>query len=150
MRTHRGWSRLIGSTIALAIVTACGQATLQQGSSKSALRATGESPSFSNEAGRVRGEELVRTGGNSLYDALVRARPQFLRGTGLPNPRGEFNPPSVRLNGVRLGTPDELRLVQVGVVTDVRYLRPVAAANVYGGTCDCLGGVIEVTTRSKQ
>ena len=151
MRTHRGSPRLVGSTLALAMVTACGQATLQQGSSPSALRVTGDSPvAFNNEAGRVRGEELVRTNGSSLYEALVRARPQFLRGTGIPNPRGDVNPPSVRLNGVRLGTPEELKLVQVGVVTDVRYLRPVAAANVYGVTCDCPGGVIEVTARSKQ
>jgi hypothetical protein len=92
-------------------------------------------------------DELARTGVTTLYDALQRVRPDFLRGSGLTNARGETSLPSVRLNGVRAGALDILKLIQVAEVVDVRYRRPVTALTMYGSTCDCIGGVIEVTTR---
>ena len=92
-------------------------------------------------------DELTRTGVTTLYEALERVRPDFLRGSGPTSARGETSLPSVRLNGVRAGATDILKLIQVAEVVDVRYRRPVTALTMYGSTCDCTGGVIEVTTR---
>jgi hypothetical protein len=129
MLTHPVSSRLIVALLAT-LTTACASANLQQGRVAPPV-----------------GEELQRTGATSLYDALQRVRPDFLRGSGPTSARGEISLPSVRLNGVRVGAPDVLRLILVAEVVDVRYRRPVTALTMYGSTCDCIGGVIEVTTR---
>ena len=146
MFTHRSISHLVSPILALFLM-ACNRAALQPGTSSLRIDSP---PSVAPEAGRVRAEELIRTGGTTLYEALVRARPDYLRGAVRPNVRGETGSPSVRLNGMRVGTPDVLRLVQVAEVIDVRYWRPVTALTMYGATCDCLGGVIEVTTRRER
>lgn len=147
MLPPRSFSRFTAS-LAMLGATACASAGLQEGRSSSAIHATGDSSRSSLiEAGRVRADELGRVGVTSLYEALERVRPEFLRGPGIPNPRGEIAGPSVRLNGNRVGAPDILKLVQVAEVMDVRYRRPATALTMYGSTCDCIGGVIEVTTR---
>jgi hypothetical protein len=148
MLTLRVTARLIVASFATLTATACASARLKEGRVSSPIRALGDSSmSPVVDAGRVRGDELGRAGVISLYEALQRVRPEFLRGPGSPNARGEVSLPSVRLNGLRIGGPDVLKLVQVDEVLDVRYRRPATALTMYGATCDCVGGVIEVTTR---
>lgn len=130
MRTHRNSSRRIVALLATLTATACVSANVHQGRVPPPV-----------------GEELNRTAARTLYEALERVRPDFLRGAGPTNARGEISLPSVRLNGVSVGAPDILKLIQVAEVVDVRYRRPVTALTLYGATCDCIGGVIEVTTR---
>ena len=141
-------SRLIVVLVAALTATACVSARTPEGRSSLSLRAVSDSSHSSIvDAGRVRGDELARAGAVSVYEALERVRPDFLRGPGSPNAHGEVSLPSVRLNGVRVGAPDVLRLVQTAEVLDVRYRRPATALTMFGATCDCVGGVIEVTTR---
>ena len=147
MRPLRIPRRLVVSFTILA-ATACASSHLQEGHSSLPVRTMADSSRSSFfDAGRIRGDELNRAGVISLYEALERVRPDILRGPGSPNAHGEMSRPSVRLNGVRAGAPDVLKLVQVAEVMDVRYRRPAAALTMYGSTCDCVGGVIEVTTR---
>jgi len=135
-------------SLAILAATACASSNLHEGRSSLPVRAIADSSRSSFvDAGRVRGDELNRAGVISLYEALERVRPEMLRGPGSPNAHGEMSRPSVRLNGVRAGAPDVLKLVQVAEVMDVRYRRPATALTMYGSTCDCVGGIIEVTTR---
>ena len=148
MLTLRRFSPIAVAASATLVVAGCASTRLQEGHSSLSVRSLADSSrSSAVDAGRVRGEELGRAGVPSLYEALERLRPEFLRGPGAPNAHGEMSLPSVRLNGVRAGAPDVLKLVQVGEVLDVRYRRPATALTMYGATCDCVGGVIEVTTR---
>ena len=135
-------------SLAILAATACASSNLHEGRSSLPVRAIADSSRSSFvDAGRVRGDELNRAGVISLYEALERVRPEMLRGPGSRNAHGEMSRPSVRLNGVRAGAPDVLKLVQVAEVMDVRYRRPATALTMYGSTCDCVGGIIEVTTR---
>ena len=79
-------------------------------------------------------------------EAIMRFRPEFLRGRaapGLSDPAGAS--PTVYLNGVRQGGADMLRTIPVGAVLEIRYLTPAVGSEQFGRYHN--GGVISVRTR---
>jgi hypothetical protein len=88
--------------------------------------------------------ELGSASVHSAYEAVARFRPDFLKPRRTSsNPNGEF--PVVYVDGRYEGGVDVLRTIPVGVVAEVRYLRPVAANHDLGRFH--AGGVISVRTR---
>ena len=84
---------------------------------------------------------------NNAHEAVLRFRPEFLRGRaapGLTNPQGVA--PVVYLNGVRQGGADMLRTIPARVILEIRYLTPAVASEQFGPYYT--GGVIAVRTRS--
>lgn len=82
----------------------------------------------------------------TVYDAIQRLRPEFLRSRGqvsLENPSASL--PVVYLDDIRLGGPDALRTIRVSDVHEIRYLSASDATTRYG--TGHAGGVIAVTTR---
>ena len=83
---------------------------------------------------------------DNAYEAVVRFRPEFLRGRaapGLADPAGAVA--VVYLNGVRQGAPDLLRTIPARVIVEIRYLTPAVASEQFGPYHT--GGVISVRTR---
>jgi hypothetical protein len=83
---------------------------------------------------------------NDAHEAVLRFRPEFLKGRaapGLGNPQGAA--PVVYLNGVRQGGADMLRTIPARAVLDIRYLTPAVASEQFGPYYT--GGVIAVRTR---
>ena len=83
---------------------------------------------------------------NDALDAVLRFRPQFLKGRqapGLADPSGAA--PVVYLNGVRQGGAEMLRTIPVGAILEIRYLTPVVGSEQFGRFHN--GGVISVRTR---
>lgn len=72
----------------------------------------------------VTSEELATLGVQSLYDAILRLRPEYFR-TSPPTfttPGG--TPTMVYINGSRMGGMEALRTLTTGNVARVNYLRP--------------------------
>ena len=72
----------------------------------------------------VTSEELASLGVQSLYDAILRLRPEYFR-TSPPtftSPGG--TPTMVYINGSRIGGMEALRTLTTGNVAQVKYLRP--------------------------
>ena len=83
---------------------------------------------------------------NDAHEAVLRFRPEFLKGRaapGLGNPQGAA--PVVYLNGVRQGGADMLRTIPARAVLEIRYLTPAVASEQFGPYYT--GGVIAVRTR---
>ena len=102
------------------------------------------------EAGtrRVGEDELRNLADQSLAQALMQLRPDFLR----PNPTGRVSAgavarPSVYIDNVYVGAVDALQVVPVASVMEVALLRPSAAHDRFGAYCVCDAGVLMVTTR---
>ena len=98
--------------------------------------------------GRVGEDELQALPDQSLTQALMRVRPDFLR----PNPVRGSRPgavarPSIYIDNAYVGAVEELQLVPVSVVTEVLLLGPSAAHDRFGASCACDAGVLVVTTR---
>jgi hypothetical protein len=97
---------------------------------------------------RVGADELKPLEDQSLEEALIRLRPNFLRvdpaRAALP---GSATVPSVYIDNSYAGSPDALRLVPVMAVLEVLYLPPSAAHDRFGAYCPCSAGVIVVVTR---
>lgn len=99
-------------------------------------------------ARRVGEDELRSLADQSLAQALMQLRPDFLR----PNPAGHLPGgavarPSVYMDNTYVGAVDALQLVPVAWVTEVVLLRPSAAHDRFGSYCPCDAGVLMVTMR---
>lgn len=82
-------------------------------------------------------EDLAPYQGGSLYDAIDRARRQWMRSRG-------SDPVRVFLDGRELGGTGELRTIQVAAVSRAQYLEPREAQRQHG--LGYSSGVIEVTS----
>jgi len=94
----------------------------------------------------LRAVEIQSAPVDNAYEAVVRFRPEFLRGRaapGLADPAGAVA--VVYLNGVRQGAPDLLRTIPARVIVEIRYLTPAVASEQFGPYHT--GGVISVRTR---
>ena len=83
---------------------------------------------------------------DDAHQAVLRFRPEFLRGRaapGLADPAGAA--PVVYLNGVRQGGADMLRTIPARAILEIRYLTPTVASEQFGPYHT--GGVIAVRTR---
>ena len=86
-------------------------------------------------------QEISTITAQSLYEAIQRLRPEFLRArsTSAPGP-GLY--PVVFVDGIRKGSPDYLRTMNAREVAEVRYLSVQDATTRYG--MDVPAGVLDV------
>jgi hypothetical protein len=77
----------------------------------------------------------------TAYDAVLRLRPTALNPAG-----GRSFLPSVYLDGLRLGGPDELNRLSAVDIIGIEFLTPIEAAAKFGPT-GRNGGAILLTTR---
>ncbi|GMR12682.1 MAG: hypothetical protein BMS9Abin29_0874 [Gemmatimonadota bacterium] len=108
------------------------------------LTATGCASAGGAAGGEGRGntitaEDLADVGNVTLFVAIQRLRPRWLRS------RGGSPLPVVFIDGIRRGGPSELRNMPANSVTQVRFIDGRAATTRYG--IGFGGGAIEVTTR---
>jgi hypothetical protein len=75
----------------------------------------------------------------TLFDVIQQLRPQYLRS------RGAGANPVVYVDGVRRGGIDELRSIDKGTVSEVRYIDGSEATTLYG--TGHMGGAIQVISR---
>lgn len=85
--------------------------------------------------------DLLETNEETLYEAIQRLRPRWLRARGA-NFEGRTLP-QVFVDGSPRGDASVLRQIRVLDVTDVRFLSAIDAATLYG-TLAAAGGVIQV------
>lgn len=98
--------------------------------------------------GRVGEDELNALPNQSLAQALMRVRPDFLRPNAVRGALlGAVARPSIYIDNAYAGTMEELQLVPTSVVTEVLFLAPSAAHDRFGASCACDAGVLVVTTR---
>jgi len=82
----------------------------------------------------VTSEELVRAGDVTLYEALSKLRPAFLRSRGIiPGATTPAAPIQVYIDGMRMGETDHLRQIVAKNVQEVRFLEPQQAIARFGG-----------------
>lgn len=89
-------------------------------------------------------EDLLQTNAPSLYDAIRRLRPRWLRPRGYTS-TGQNEAVPVYRNNVRAGGLDYLVTVQVEAVEEVRYISASDATTRWG--TGHAGGAIEVIMR---
>lgn len=77
----------------------------------------------------------------TAYDAVLRLRPTALNPAGGPSSQ-----PSVYLDGLRLGGPDELNRISAIDLIGIEFLTPIEASAKFGPTGRS-GGAILLTTR---
>ena len=92
----------------------------------------------------VTGAELEETLETTVYDALQRLRPQWLRARGVARTGGNQSV-SVFINRQRMGDVDFLRTLQPDVVREIRFYSGTEATMTFGS--DNTGGVINITRR---
>ena len=85
--------------------------------------------------------ELVQAGDVSVYEALDKLRPQFLRSRSAVGTN--VAPVRVYIGGLQMEGLDHLREVMARAVKEVRYLEPQQANARFGGNNS--GGAIVVT-----
>jgi len=90
---------------------------------------------------------LSSAGSESLYEALVKLRPEWLRVN--PTMRGAAEPTraTAYVDDVYAGELNTLAVVPAAAVIEARYLPPFEARAVFGSACRCPGGVVRVFTR---
>lgn len=93
---------------------------------------------------------LLSVAGETTADAVRQLRPDWLRPNRTPGKAAELVRPSVYIDGVYAGSPDELRLVPLATALDLRFLPPSAAWDQFGAARRCEGGVILVVTRADR
>ena len=104
-------------------------------------------PAPSQDRNLLTQDELQRTAGSDLFDAIRILRPQWLRQSPTIIRQGGEGSLLVYLDGVQFGDPTSLRQISLLVVQEARYLSASEAQARYG-TQD-LHGVIAVTTRHR-
>lgn len=113
--------------------------------------ATNGSTGSRGPGNRLTADEIAEVAALTAYEALEYARPQWLRPRSLragatPTTAGSNRAgPVVYLDGVRVGTLDELHRLRAEVVAVMEYLSPSDATNRFGTNHD--SGAILVTTR---
>ncbi len=78
-------------------------------------------------------EELAQAGDVSVYEALQKLRPQFLRGRAVPGTATEIIPVAVYIGDLKMEGVEHLREVMVRAVKEVHYLEPQQANARFGG-----------------
>jgi hypothetical protein len=99
--------------------------------------------------GVIHADEIARGPAGSLYEALQRLRPEFLRGRGVSSfAHGtiERATPVVYCDHIRLGGLEWLRNIPASDVAEVRYLSANEAQFRYGSGHQ--GGVIDIRTKT--
>ena len=125
--------RFAGPAIALFLLAAGACATASGGGS-------GRSPSV------LLADELQELNVENAYQAVERARPQWLNSRASPTPANpDGAEPVVYVDGIRAGDLRELLRVRVANVVRIEYLRSNDATGRFGTNHQ--GGAILVTTR---
>jgi len=112
--------------------------------------ATSGSTGSRGSGNRLTADEIAEVSAITAYEAVEYARPQWLRPRSLragatPSMGSDTGGPVVYLDGVRLGTTEELRRLRADSVAEMQYLGPSDATNRFGTNHD--HGAILVTTR---
>ena len=113
--------------------------------------ATGGSTSSRGSGNTLTADEIAGVGAVTAYEAVQLARPRWLvprtlRAGATPAMGSERAGPVVYLDGVRIGTLDELNRIRADAVAVMEYLSPSDATNRFGTNHDA--GAILVTTHS--
>ncbi len=125
--------RFAGPVLALALLAAGACATTSSGGS-------GRSPSV------LLADELQELNVDNAYQAVERARPQWLNSRASPTPANpDGAEPVVYVDGIRAGGLGELRRVRVVSIVRIEYMRANDATSRFGTNHQ--GGAILVTTR---
>ena len=112
--------------------------------------ATGGSGSSRSSGNTLTAEEIAEVNALTAYEVVELARPRWLtprtlRAGATPSMGSDRGGPAVYLDGVRVGTLEELRRVRADRVALMEYMSPSDATNRFGTNHDA--GAILVTTR---
>jgi len=91
----------------------------------------------------------VQSGTRWTSEGVRRLRPEYVRPTMIMTPNNEVVrvTPSVFLNGVYTGGLEVLDVIPLESVVEVRFYRPSRGYDVWGLSCRCSGGAIDVKTK---
>jgi hypothetical protein len=106
----------------------------------SACASSGSSGSTGSGPNLLTSEDLAEVSSLSAFDAIQRLRPQWLQA------RAGQDLPRVVMNGSLMGGVDNLRSIQVGDLTSMRFRNGRDATTRYGTGYG--GGAIELSTRA--
>jgi len=136
--------RLFIAAVILTTSQACGIAGFRE-SSDPTTAATPDARASRGSALRISAGDLSSVPATSALDAVRRLRPEFLT----PTDRRSGRPvsPSVYQNDRYIGGVDQLELIPLAPLVEIRWLSAVEAKNVYGSYCACDNGVIAVRTK---
>ena len=108
----------------------------------------GAAPPGNGEHYVITEAELTSAKELSLYDAVARLRPHFLRSrTITAHGRPATAPVNLYVDGERMDSLDDLRRVSIGDVKEVRFLEPQLANTRFAGYNNS-GGAIAVVTKT--
>jgi hypothetical protein len=112
--------------------------------------ATSGSSGSRGSGNRLTAEEIAEVSALTAYEIVEVARPQWLRPRRLragatPSMGSDQAGPVVYMDGVRVGTLEELRRIRSDAVAEMQYLSPSDATNRFGTNHDT--GAILVITR---
>jgi hypothetical protein len=114
------------------------------GSCASPRSAGRPSPQTPSEAGSVLGEaEITRAGARTAYDAIRRLRPEYLAFT---RRNGSSDKLVVYVDGIRIGTTEDLHTISSTSLREVRRLAAREATTRFGTGHS--GGAIVILTKS--
>jgi len=136
----------------LFVSTACASNAGWSGES-AALRDTpsNDPPHWGRASDVLTATELQEANVKSTADGVRYTRPEFLRSTTMVSQGSVVRVgPSVVLNGGFIGGPEALETIPLGVVHEIRYIRPAQAHDFWGASCQCAGGVILVRTTRER
>jgi hypothetical protein len=128
MRLHHA----VGTLLVLQLAAGVSSAAAQKGRKSNVITA----------------EEIAKSGANSAYDVVRTLRPAWLRPRGITS--GQPDSPGtggiqVYVDGIRMGSTDELDNVPAERVQEMRYVNANDATTKYG--TGHTQGAIEVTTK---
>lgn len=153
MRRHNAGRLLMTFTaIASVLVTSCVQRPqsaldgMRSASTIPALERAGFAVNSMASAKRIARSELDSLDVNTVADAIMRLRPTWLRVDGT-DPLLRDVTPSVYVNDMFAGGPDELRLIPLERAAEVQFLTASNGFDRFGHSCQCSRGVILVITR---
>ena len=145
MRVRSLWQMPIGvaTFIAAQACASTGSGGAGDGSA-SPIRLTSVEPRGSSF--RISTAEITQVPeGKSALDIVRRLRPEFLKAS--DRRYGEAVTPSVYENDKYLGGVEQLEMIPIAPLVEIRRLSAVEAKSVYGSYCKCDGGVIVVRTK---
>ena len=149
-QTRRRRSSLLAMIIAGLLVVVTGCASARPASTSFAIRQQGalnDGPRADGPSDVITAADLHSVAAANTGEALRRLRPSFVRSSPIPgNFDGAYATPVVYVDGNYTGGLEVLDLVHLDEVTEIRFIRPNAAKNWWGGSCPCPVGVIHVRT----
>ena len=143
MRAHHQRARyrsIVGSVFTLAIVGCATASQLPQSFSVE------QTPSARSTHNLLTNMDLVSTHAVTTVDALMRLRPEFLRGS-VRGPLIGQPEIAVYLNLSYVGDVSVLNSVPISAIREISFLHPSEAYIRFGTVCRCANGAIVVTTR---